>query len=190
MRRGIIVFMLGFTGAAIALGGEPRADLNPGSIEIILDFKNHLALVPEGTILPKGFTIVGKYRTSKIPYRPPSADHRLRQDAVPGGGAVVESDPAHQVSFVFSYAPDEAFAPFRRSAQQHPRKVAPLFPTCSYTYSYYTWHPDCMTCDMTFYDTDTLDPCYFGVDYYTEWWTAEVTPANEISVATVGSSDG
>ena len=167
----MIACVVGISGVAQgqdAFAGKPRTDL-----EVILDLKNKLALVPEGTVIPRELKLWAQWSSRGVGER---RFERIHRDEGAVQQAFRNRNAERSAPFVFRYAPASAFE--RYGGAKHPG--GRLKPTSGYCSGYLTVHvehpdPECQGCSMTLYheicfDTDS------GLDYL-ETYDADVTPA-------------
>src|SRR5438132_5556164 len=161
----LVSLLIGFVG--IAKGDDPA--VRPKSIEIVLDLKNRIAFVPEGTIVPTGLRVSGKWGAEALATR-------VEVESARGD----RTWPVHRrvergvsIPFVFQYAPDELFAPYRKintppvEGSKAARKIKPTV-QCSDPSSttYYVSNPDpgCGGSAFTFVTQFCVDPNFSAVD--------------------------
>ena len=164
-------------------GKRSHATYSP--VEIVIDFKNNLALVPEGTILPPGlkvFVRYGKYSLNDPEdVRAFDEQRRLRSQRIAG------RRPAERVPLVFAYAPESVFVPYRKTSEPTRLKSTNYCPPIVRTYGPI---PGCNDCTATFY-SNSCDDYVYPYRYYCQTYSAEITPANTgYSWVEVWSTDG
>ena len=179
--------------SAVAFGDQPPL-MSRAPIEVILDFKNHVALVPEGTILTAIPAVSGRFRISKSPASRETLQERergyrnMKRDDGLHAGSESETSAQDFVPFVFGYAPDEVFAKYRANTQQTSHRIR----TNDYYFQfvYYASAPyGCPSCYLTLYVDYTAAP-YPADDYTTGFVATSVSGANYFRTVDIESSDG
>ena len=189
MRVSVIALTLFVALSATAVAQQPVALGVPrGPVDVVLDFKNRLALVPEGTVVPAGLKFSAQWSTRRSVagrgQRPPADAFRQAPD-----------EEKESVSFVFAYAPQSFFEPYRAANRTAPnassRRIQPLVFSCYGPYTVYASHPDCSSCYITLVHNFCTDNFSF-FQPYTEYYYADLTMAATPAWAytTIGSDDG
>jgi hypothetical protein len=180
-------FMSGVALAQICLPAQPRQPL-----EVVLDFANGLALVPEGTIIPPGVKIYA--RAGKVT-RPEAGDvlygrRRLTNDGrkIAVDGTVLHRENSQR--FVFAYAPESVFLSHRKRSEAMVNRVRAQAEYCTQFDTVYSDHPDpqCVGCSITLVTVACIDPIGDPIPQHTLTFTTTVSPA-VVSAVQVSSLD-
>ncbi len=128
-----------------AFAAEPCTTDLPKGIEVVLDFQNHVALIPEGTCVPSGLRISGAAtRVGDV-----AGMQFFRRDA-----EQARLENSTRRPFTFAYAPDAAFARLRGGS----RPVHVASESCFTNTFYGQMDPNCQNCSLTLYETWCTNP--------------------------------
>lgn len=195
MRSSLVALTLAVTISAIASGQEALTPARAQApLEIVLDLKNRLALVPEGTVIPAGLKVSARWSTVRVSAAREKAllwserallwSERLQ----PSERRESRSERGEATAFVFAYAPESVFVPYRAANKQRfPGGIKPL-DSCSGPSYVYASHPSCGGCQVTLVHSECTSS---GFPDYTETYFGDSYPAMqaEFEYATIYSSD-
>lgn len=144
------VTVLGLCLSAPLLGQPCVQEREVRPLEVILDLRNGLALVPEGTVIPKDYRIsVAAYMLPETTDRSPRAAEERARQALSSG----RSTPLKPL--VFAYANQSAFDPHRERSKAFAERVRTLSGYCDgpeITYGVPD-DPNCEGCTFTLLTT-------------------------------------